>query len=135
MSVSRRGWCLWFSTCLALWCLGLGLVSGWDRESAVQGAEPLPGTAPLGLSGDLSLEVVDRVDRWLLTETDRLQRELAKSGPRTPERRQQQRERLRRILGLNKDPRLAPRDFELVGTLQTPAEVAGNERVRVMAIR
>ena len=135
MSASRRGWCLWFSTCLALWCLGLGLVSGWDRESAVQGAEPLPGTAPLGLLGDLSLEVVDRVDRWLLTETDRLQRELAKSGPRTPERRQQQRERLRRILGLNKDPRLAPRDFELVGTLQTPAEVAGNERVRVMAIR
>lgn len=113
----------------------LGLLAVWCHELAAQGAEPLPGTAPLELSGDLSLEVVDRVDRWFLAETSRHQQELAWQPPRTPEEKQRLRDRLRRILGLSKDPRLVPRDFELVGTLQTPAVVAENERVRVMAIR
>ena len=140
MSVWRRRWwgrlraCLLTRVCL-LTLGGLGLLWGCDRQTAARGAEPLLGTAPLELSGDLSLEVVDRVDRWFLAETSRHQHELAQHAPRTPAERERLKDRLRRILGLNKDPQLAPRDFELVGTIQTPAVVAGNDRVRIVAIR
>ena len=99
------------------------------------GAEPLARTSPLDLSGDLSLEVVDQIDRWFLAETARLQEDLSKRPRHSPQERQQQRDRLRRILGLSKDPRLTPQDFELVGTLQSPALVGENQRIRALSIR
>jgi hypothetical protein len=101
----------------------------------VRGAEPLPGTAPLESAGDLSLEVVNRVDLWFLSQTARRQEELAKGLPRTPEDRQQKRERLKRILGLTKDPRVADPEGEFVGSLRIPFVVAESDRVRVLALR
>ena len=121
---------------LAIWAATWTSVTGTDGiGSRANGSEPLPGTAPLEVEGDLSMEVVDRVDRWFLAETSRLQDALTRSPLQSPEDRQQKRDRLRRILGLNKDPRLTPRDFELVGTLHTPALVGENPKVKVVAIR
>jgi dienelactone hydrolase len=99
------------------------------------GDEPLPGTAALEVSGDLSMEVVDRVDRWFLSETARRQEVLAQTASRTPEDIQRLRDRLRRILGLTKDLRIADPEGEFVGSLHTPFVAAENGRVRVLAFR
>ena len=97
---------------LVIWAATWNILTGTDGiGSRANGSEPLPGTAPLEVEGDLSMEVVDRVDRWFLAETSRLQDALTRSPLQSPEDRQQKRDRLRRILGLNKDPRLTPRDL------------------------
>ena len=119
------------------WLVGVGawLAIAPSGLAIVRGAEPLPGTAPLESAGDLSLEVVNRVDLWFLSQTARRQEELAKGLPRTPEDRQQKRERLKRILGLTKDPRVADPEGEFVGSLRIPFVVAESDRVRVLALR
>ena len=93
---------LWGRVPLAAW-----MVIAPVSAMVAWGAEPLPGTAALELSGDLSMEVVDRVDRWFLSETARRQEGLAQTAPRTPEDIQRLRDRLQRILGLTKDLRIA----------------------------
>lgn len=98
------------------------------------GADPLPGTEPLDLTGDLSIEVVDQVDRWLLKETARLADARPQDRLLSKEGRKALRDRLRHVLGM-KDQRVAPQEFELVATRSIPALVAQTPKLSVFAIR
>ncbi|MCY2966435.1 MAG: hypothetical protein NT069_22855 [Planctomycetota bacterium] len=98
------------------------------------GADPLPGTELLDLTGDLSVEVVDQVDRWLLKETARLADARPQDRLRSKEGRKALRDRLRHVLGM-KDQRVAPQEFELVATRSIPALVAQTPKLSVFAIR
>ena len=103
--------------------------------------EPLPGTAPLTLEGDIASELVAGADRFLL-------RKLAESIPARTRYWQldkssvaayqkglePHRQRLEHILGLG-DPRVACDAPELVATTQTSAVVARGANYEVLAVR
>ncbi len=101
----------------------------------------LPGTRPLRLDGDLSLQLVEAMDRFLLRQIaespksrerfwswdySSLRAYLESIGPN--------RDRFRRRIGAV-DDRLPVRDLELVATLTSPSLVAENGRLRVYAVR
>ena len=112
--------------------------------SSVVGApsgEPLPGTQVLTIPGDLSMQMLEGVDRFLLEETERsvstrqrlwnrdYSSHAAYARSVSPNR-----ERLRQSIGAV-DARVAFDDLELVAGLRTPSLVAESERVRVQAVR
>jgi dienelactone hydrolase len=111
-----------------------------DSVKSVKG-EPLMGTKPLTLEGDIASLLVDGVDRFLLREIER-----------SVERRQQHwkrdnssaeayekslapnRERLARILGM-RDPRVPFDGLELMQTTSQPALVGRGDGYEVFAVR
>ena len=110
-------------------------------STAAESGKPLAGTRPLRMKEDLSLKLVEAVDKFLL-------RQLA--GSRDGRSRFWQwdysspqayldsiapnRDRFRRRIGAV-DERLTVRDLELVATLSDPSLVAENGRLRVFAVR
>ncbi|HEX6970603.1 MAG TPA: hypothetical protein VF234_00075, partial [Limnochordia bacterium] len=98
--------------------------------------EQLPHTAPLAESGDFAARMVTGIGAFL----DRLldASDAAREFPQTAEAHQEfcrtRREQLRRVIGAI-DPRLPVRDFELVGTTQTPSLLASTPSYAVHAVR
>ncbi len=101
-------------------------------------AEPLPNTAPLQRSGDLSAAMVEGIGRWLERETTRCadQRhqtwEAALAGDQWAEFSKAKRERLRQIFGVV-DPR-TPGPLEEIQISRTPPPL-DNKGVRTTPIR
>ena len=121
------------SPILAAVFLSMGLAAGSGK--------PLSGTRPLRLKGDLSLQLVEAVDRFLLqriTESANERRRLWNWDYSSPqgylESIEPNRNRFRRRIGVV-DERLPVRDLELVASLTRPALVAENRRLRVYAVR
>ncbi len=70
--------------------------AGKTPEKKQAKSEPLPGTAPLALQGDLSMQMIEGIDRFLLREIDA-----------SPATRKPTREKLKAVLGLV-DERVKP---------------------------
>jgi dienelactone hydrolase len=107
----------------------------------VRGADPLPGTQPLTLTGDITSQLVDGADRFLLAELEHsiagraafwkrdftsLERYAASVEPN--------RQRLAKILGV-RDARVAFEGLQLLATTATPARVGEAAGYRVYAVR
>jgi dienelactone hydrolase len=117
------------------------LLSSFAGLLAAQQGQPLAGTQPLALSGDLSTQMVAGVDRFLMRELDRSVQERPKLWQRdfsSPEAYAKSvapnRERLRQCLGAV-DPRLPVKELEYVSGSRTPAKAAETDRYRVFAVR
>ena len=101
----------------------------------------LPGTRPLRMKGDLSLQLVETIDRFLLRRIAESPKARGRfwswdhSSPRAYlESIESNRDRFRRRIGAV-DDRLPAGDLELVATLTSPSLVAENGRLRVFAVR
>ncbi len=123
--------------------LGLFLVS-WQGAEAVgqeRNGEPLPGTEPLTLEGDVASHLVAGVDRFLLGELDRSIAHRAQywqldksSSDAYRESLKANRRRLAHILGV-RDARVPFQSPQLMATAQRPALVARGEKCDVLAVR
>lgn len=109
--------------------------------SRVIGADPLPGTQPLTMTGDLSEQMIAGFERSLDRATADSTAGRAQFWQRnfaSPEAYEKSiapnRERLRRILGAV-DERVSPVGMEYLSGPDRPALVAESERVRVFAVR
>jgi dienelactone hydrolase len=94
-----------------------------------QGASTLPGTATLTNTGDLSAQMVEGVDRWLMRETERVATNRTRMWIVDPENaagwtalKQSKRERLREIIGAV-DPLVAAPRLQFMGDDERGAEV------------
>lgn len=121
--------------------LALSLVHSASMASSAAGAsDPLPGTQPLTQTGDLAMQMVAGIDRFLTRETEAAARRRAerwKRDPSSPEAYtrsvEPNRQRLRKIIGAV-DPRVPVR-MDLVAEVGESAEVAKTSRYRVLAVR
>lgn len=117
------------------------VASLWSSLVAAEGERPLPGTAPLRETGDLTERVVDGVVGFMAQEVRRA------SGARGAMWRQDfssraayeksvtpNRDRLRRSIGVV-DARVPGTDLSLVATIAQPALVAETDRFTVTAVR
>jgi dienelactone hydrolase len=93
-------------------------------------AEPLPGTRPLTAEGDLASQMVDGIDRFLLSETDGVVARRAENWKRAAKDPLAQRAALLRMIG-GLDPRLARQEAEAIGTSQQVAHGEGYDVLRV----
>ncbi|HEY4312303.1 MAG TPA: hypothetical protein VGN12_22840 [Pirellulales bacterium] len=109
--------------------------------NALQAAEPLPGTQPLTVEGDLASQMVDGIDRFLLRQIG----ESATHRPvhwnrdtSSPEKYsasvQPNREQLAKIIGAV-DKRLPCDALEVITTTSQSALVAGSPKFEVLAVR
>jgi len=108
---------------------------------SAQGGEPLPGTQPLSLEGDVTTQLVDGADRFLLTELERsIDRRATfwKRDVASPEKYaasvEPNRQRLTKILGV-RDARVPFEGLELLATTASPARVGEGAGYRVYAVR
>jgi len=120
-----------------LWLAGACTVTDLRAEDP----SPLPGTAPLELSGDIASRLVEGVDRFLLAEIEKSverRAEYWKHDTSSPEKYaasiEPNRRRLAHVLGL-RDQRVAPSALELIGTTKQPALVGRGEGYEVFAVR
>ena len=124
---------------VALFLLFTGI---WlTRDILAEEGVPLPGTAPLTLSGDIASQLVDGVDRFLLAE---LEESVAKRerfwhrDTSSPEKYstslEPNRRRLAQILGV-RDERIAFDAPELLGTTAQPALVGRGDGFEAFAAR
>jgi dienelactone hydrolase len=128
---------------LAVTVLAVSLLflAATPASAAESPAEALPGTQPLTLEGDVTSQLVDGVDRFLLSE---LQKSIARRAAHwqrdfsSPEAYRKSLEpnrlRLAHILGV-RDPRVPFDAPELVGSLSQPALLAKSENYQVFAVR
>jgi dienelactone hydrolase len=86
----------------------------------------LAGTEPLTQHGDLAMEMVDGIHRFLLRETEA---SVKARGPSLPSR-----ERLRKIIGAV-DARLPVRALAIEASTLSPGEVAAGQGYKVFAVR
>src|SRR4051812_37854307 len=93
-------------------------------------AEPLPGTKPLTAEGDLASQMVDGIDRFLLSETAAAAGHRAENWKRTANDPLAQRVVLLRMIG-GLDPRLPRQETETVGTSQQVGHGDGFDVLRV----
>ena len=121
------------SAFLAAASLSLSLAAGAGK--------PLSGTVSLRTKGDLSLKLVEAVDRFLLrllAESRDGRKRFWRWDYSSPqaylESIEPNRDRFRRRIGAV-DERLPVRDLELVATLTNSSLVAENNRLRVFAVR
>ncbi len=106
-----------------------------------QGAEPLPGTQPLTLEGDIASQLVDGVDRFLLRQIEasvdvrgqHWKRDFS-SAEAYDKSIEPNRQRLAHILGV-RDARVPFDGPELVGTTARPALVAKSASFEVFVVR
>jgi dienelactone hydrolase len=103
--------------------------------------EPLPGTKPLTLEGDIASQLVAGVDRFLLREIDQSVERRARYWKRDMSSAEAynrsiepNRKRLAHILGV-RDPRVPFDAPELVGTTVQPALVGRGKGYEVFAVR
>jgi dienelactone hydrolase len=103
-------------------------------------AEPLPGTKPLTIEGDLTAQMVAGIDKYLMHElaaSVEKRKQFWKPDFSSPENYtksvQPNRERLKKIIGVV-DQRLPPK-MEYVATTETPALVAETDQYKVFAVR
>ena len=104
-------------------------------------AEPLPGTQPLTVDGDLATRMVAGIDRYLMRElaaSVEKRKSFWKPDYASSEAYarsvQPNRDRLKRILGVV-DVRLPVKELEYVATTRTPPLVAETDRYKVHAVR
>jgi dienelactone hydrolase len=104
-----------------------------------QDSSPLPGTRPLGLTGDIASQLVEGVDRFLLAELDKSVSRRALYWERdtsSPEKYNQSiepnRRRLAHVLGV-RDQRVEFDALELRGTTAQPPLAGRSEGYRVLA--
>jgi dienelactone hydrolase len=110
------------------------------KPSATQ--EPLPGTKPLTMTGDIASELVAGVDRFLLKKIDESiekrarhwKRELLSSPEAYSKSLEPNRKRLAHILGV-RDPRVPFDAPELLGTTAQPALVGKGVNFEAFAVR
>ena len=95
---------------------------------AVALAEPLPGTQPLTLDGDLASQMVDGIDRFFLRETAESVARRAKQQPEAA------RERFAKMLGVADRPREGP-DMQVVARPGESAAVARGSGFDVYEVR
>jgi dienelactone hydrolase len=102
--------------------------------------QPLPGTKPLEVDGDLAAQMVAGIDKYLTREiaaSVEKRKQYWKPDFSSPENYaksvQPNRDRLKKIIGAV-DPRL-PVQMHLVATTDTPALVAETDRYKVFAVR
>lgn len=112
-----------------------------DEPRPVKDGEPLSGTKPLTLEGDIAAQLVAGVDRFLLREIDKSVERRARfwkydfSSPEAFNKSiEPNRKRLAHILGL-RDARVPFDAPELVGTPNQPALVGKGEGYEVFAVR
>ena len=112
----------------------LFVIVGIANAILAQNSAPLPQTSPLTVTGDLSAQMVEGIDRWLMRETERIAAKRAKQWEsdldgmriaekfpqnhpevRTPDQFQRaKRERLREIIGAV-DPIVPNPQFQFIG--------------------
>lgn len=117
------------------------LSSGGGATVLAADGEPLPGTAPLTIEGDLASHLVDGVDRFLLKKIDASVAARAKhwnrdtASPAAYEKSvEPQRRRLAYILGV-RDARPAPAAPQVIAEPQRPARIAQGANYEVFAVR
>ena len=122
------------------WCCAVIMFLFVGAASAADG-QLLPGTRPLEMTGDLSVENLVRIDRFLERAIDEAVGEREQRWQRDYSSREAyaksvrlNRHRLRQKIGAV-DPRKPPNDLQLVATLNRPALVAESEQVKVYAVR
>jgi dienelactone hydrolase len=107
----------------------------------ITGGEPLPGTKPLTMEGDIAAQLVEGVDKFLLREIDKSVERRAQhwkrdfSSPEAYEKSiEPNRKRLAHILGV-RDARVPFDAPELVGTAAQPALVGKGDGYDIFAVR
>ena len=102
--------------------------------------EPLPGTKPLEMKGDIASQLVDGVDKFLLKKLDESIAKRASHWKRDfsshaaySESIENNRARLRHIIGV-RDARVSPIEVSLLATVDAPALVAESALVKVYAV-
>lgn len=117
------------------------LAIGAMLSAAPAAAEPLPGTKPLAMEGDLADAMVAGIDKFLLGEIAasvdgraKFWRRDTASAAKYQESVAPNRARLAKILGAA-DPRLKPTGMELLATTVRPALVGRGEGYEVFAVR
>jgi dienelactone hydrolase len=124
--------------------LGKFLLAGWFGASAwecrAQG-QPLAGTAPLTMAGDIASNLVAGVDRFLLRQLDESAGRRAQfwhrdfsSGQAYEQSLATNRQRLAHILGV-RDARVSKVELELIATLGRPALCGRGQGYEVFAVR
>lgn len=123
------------------WLMCTSLFLNFTSSLWAQTMEVLPGTKPLTLTGDLSFEVVDRVDRFLLEMTAHSEREREalwtrdfRSADAYRRSIEANRARFSRYIGLL-DERVPAGELELVAKWDCPALVAETSSIRISAVR
>ena len=114
---------------------------GRSRIGQDDAPAPLPGTRPLTLTGDIASQLVDGVDRFLLREIEKSVDRRAEffhrdfsSAEKYDVSLEPNRTRLAHILGV-RDPRIAPKDIELLATTSQPALVGRGDGFEAFAVR
>src|ERR1051326_2416664 len=118
----------------------LVLVASWSAARG-QDVASLPGTQPLTIQGDPSVQMVAGIDKFLLGEIERCAGERPKfwnrdfSSPEAYDKSvEQNRERLRKIIGAG-EARLPVKTLELVGDTVSPTQSAETDLFTVQAVR
>jgi dienelactone hydrolase len=115
--------------------------AAFAQTASAEEVSPLPGTAPLTLSGDIASQLVDGVDRFLLGELEKSvgrRERFFNRDTSSPEKYvaslEPNRRRLAHILGV-RDERVAFDAPELLGTTAQPAPVGRGEGFEAFAVR
>lgn len=102
--------------------------------AAARGADPLPGTAPLTLEGDVASQLVDGVDRFLLRKIEESAAERDRRWQVAHVTPQARRERLARMLGV-RDARIPFDGIELVATTTQSSLIGRGDRYEIHVAR
>ena len=112
----------------------------WSCAALAQ-PERLPNTQPLTLEGDLSAQMVEGIDRFLMREIENSAGSRPQfwhrdfSSPNAYEKSiQPNRERLRKMIGAV-DERVPVKALEFVGTTETPAKISETKDYEIFAVR
>jgi dienelactone hydrolase len=104
-------------------------IVGIVRAILAQDARPLPQTSPLTMTGDLSAQMVEGIDRWLMRETERVSAKRAKQWEADfaalnslEQFRRLTRDRLREVIGAV-DPMVPNPQLQFLGEEARSAEV------------
>jgi len=108
-----------------------------ERKQAKAG-EPLPGTRPLEMQGDLAAQMVAGIDKFLLREIDASVEKRAPYWKRDPDAYDKSvtpnRDRLKKMIGVV-DERVKPPVMEYVATTDQPALVGKGDGFEAYAVR
>jgi dienelactone hydrolase len=122
-----------------IWALVIGSV--FSRTLTAKDISPLPGTQPLKMEGDITSQLVDGVDRFLLRQIDESVKKRENfwhrdfnSADAYNKSIEPNRQRLSHILGL-RDARLSFDAPELLATPARPALIAKGKSFEVFAVR
>lgn len=112
----------------------LGVLPAVLLAATAFAAEPLPGTAPLEMEGDIASQLVDGVDRFLLRKLGESAAERDRRWSDQPDAVEARRDRLSRMLGV-RDPRVPFEAPELIVTTRQSSLVGRGEGYEIHAVR